>query len=100
MFDTDYMIWHDGLSTRAVEELEGEERARALEMLYFGLDSADYVAGEVLGILRESAALPKMRALLPGATGVLRLQTAIAIHRMTGDTSVAPALIAELKAPP
>lgn len=100
MFDTDYMIWHDGLDVRGILATEGEERKRALEMLYFGLARADYVAVDVLGLLRETAALPQIRALLPGATGTLRINIALAIHKLAGDISVAPALVEELKATP
>jgi hypothetical protein len=98
MFDTDYMIWHDGLNADAVMQTAGEERKRALEMLYFGLAQEDHVAVEVLGLLRETAALPQMRAILPRATGVLLIRTAVAIYKLAGDVSPAPALIAELKA--
>ncbi len=98
MFGTDYMIWHDGLNAERVMQTAGEERKRALEMLAFGLAQEDSVAVEVLGLLRETAALPQMRAILPHARAHLLIRTAEAIYKLAGDVSPAPALIAELKA--
>jgi HEAT repeat protein len=97
-FGSGYAIWHDGADVALVCRLRGKARAKALAMLKIGLAEADFVAVCALAALGEKSVLPALRALLPSATAQLRVTTALAIHELAGDLSVATALIDELKA--
>jgi HEAT repeat protein len=97
-FGSGYMIWHEGVDVERVCRLDGEARAKAIEMLRIGLAEADFVAVYALAALGEKSVLPELRALLTSATGQLRVATVLALHRLAGDLSAASALLVELKA--
>lgn len=98
-FGSGYMIWHDGLDTGAVTRLTGEERDRALEMLRLGLALGDAHASEALAAMRDPASLATMRQVLEKSVGIDRVRTALAIHDLAPDPSLAKYLMEVLVAP-
>lgn len=68
-FDTDYMIWHDGLNTGAVSDLTGREREEALAMLRLGVSLGDSHASEALAAMKDTGSLDSMKAELLKASG-------------------------------
>jgi hypothetical protein len=91
-FGSEYMIWHDGLDTDAVDRLKGEARERGLEMLRLGVALGDAHAAQALAACGDTGQVEEMRRQMEHAHGSSRVKLALAIHRVAPD----PALAAEL----
>ncbi|MBL8992879.1 MAG: hypothetical protein JNM63_06030 [Spirochaetia bacterium] len=98
-FDTDYMIWHDGLYTGAVTDLVGPAREEALTMLRLGVSLGDSHASEALAAMKDTASLDSMVAELAKASGAERVRIALAIHALSPDPALSAELIAVLQGP-
>ncbi len=78
-FGDPYMMWHDGIDTKSVTRLRGEEREKAEEMLIGAMESGSHWAAMGLRELRSKRAVPHLKKKLPTADGDLRLQIALAL---------------------
>jgi hypothetical protein len=88
-FGTPYIVWHEGLNVGAVTSLTGEDRARAVRMLTFGVRGGDGDAAKAIAAMGETAALPDLHAALQTAVGDNRIGIAQAINRLSGCEEVA-----------
>lgn len=98
-FDTDYMIWHDGLYVGAVTDLTGKEREDALVMLRLGVSLGDSHASEALAAMKDVDSLGPMKAELAKASGAEKVRIALAIHALSPDAGLAAELIIVLQGP-
>jgi hypothetical protein len=96
-FGSEYMIWHDGLSTAGVAALTGPARAKTVAWLRLGVALGDAHAAEALGAMGEVAAVDELRAQLTTATGADRVRVALALHALAPDPLLAPVLIEVLR---
>ncbi len=97
-FGDPYMAWHDGLDTESLLRLEGAELAEAERLLIAGLQTSDPRPAAGLATLRSAPAAPALKALLPQATGDVRVQTALALWQIEQYPLAVPALIGVLQA--
>lgn len=100
VFDSEYMIWHDGLPIEKVQHLAGDERENAIRMLRIGVDVGDSHATQALAAMGETSATTEMRDQLRQASSGDKVRVALAIHALEPDESLASELIEVLKTPP
>ncbi len=78
-FGDPYMMWHDGIDTKSVIRLKGEERTKAEGMLIGAMKSGSYWGAIGLRELRSEKAVPHLKEMLPQATEMLKIHVAIAL---------------------
>ncbi|HVU10496.1 MAG TPA: hypothetical protein VHD90_04425 [Phototrophicaceae bacterium] len=91
-FGNPFNAWHDGLDTHLLTALQGEDRLKAEEILLKALPDHRAVAG--LGELRSQKAIEPLRQLINSSVSK---EAAVALKKITGESSGLDSLIASLK---
>ncbi|MFN8449390.1 MAG: hypothetical protein U0521_12610 [Anaerolineae bacterium] len=92
-FGNPYNAWHDGLDTPTLTALQGDERAKAEEMLLKMLPDNRAVVG--LGEIRSEKAIKPLRKLIHDPH--MSTEAAVALHQINGDASGLDSIIRTLK---
>ncbi len=99
-FGDPYMAWHDGLDTRSLEALEGDQRKEAERLLLEALGTSDYRPSVGLRVLGSKSAVDKLKMKLGDAVGKERVETALALWEIAEWPPAVNVLINELQGDP
>jgi len=102
-FEDSFHAVHDGLDHDALQALNGLERAEMERCLLEALsaDRDTYSRPVIaLGYLRSTASISRLTARLAQASGVDRIETALALYRITGFREAGAEIVVALRATP
>ncbi|MHA2423636.1 MAG: HEAT repeat domain-containing protein [Candidatus Thorarchaeota archaeon] len=85
-FGDPYMMWHDGIDPSAANDLKGEERAKAEEMLIESMKEGSYWAPMGLREIKSQTAIPVMKEMIDDAHGRLMIEIAHALNTLENTT--------------
>ena len=92
-FGNPFNAWHDGVDVRLLTCLQGDDLAKAEDMLLKALPDSRAITG--LGAIRSQKAAEKIRKLIHDKN--VSTEAAVALFQISGDTSGADSLINTLK---
>jgi hypothetical protein len=96
-FGDPYMMWHDGIDTKSVLRLEGQEREDAEQMLIEELQQGNYWAAMGLRELKSTKAIPLLKNHLNSSNGKLIIEAAVALNVIEHTTDYTSHIIDVLK---
>ena len=96
-FGDPYMAWHDGLDTKSLGALKGEEREEAERLLNEALKTGDYRPAVGLRVLGAKGSVARLKEQLHDAEGKTEVEIALALWKLAEWPPAVNILIRALK---